>query len=117
MDVEDKSWYGNERVRMRHIKSTVQETNRLDRFHAFACFHPGIGTNTEYTWREAFAALRRANVPILVTAYDMQDARKDERTLRSIGFIPSYEPNPFQSTEDIDRHPFNTVMNAFAASL
>jgi hypothetical protein len=40
-------------------------------------FQPGTATNPKYTWRTAFSIFRESGRPMLLSAYDQDDAERD----------------------------------------
>ena len=91
---------------MEHIKGSLEDildgchhdTKAIDNYDAFVAFHPGAGTNFDYSWSDGFDLIRESGKPLLLTAYDERDALKDDYWWEyTYSKALTYERNPWAS--------------------
>ena len=73
------SWNAEMSLHAKWTAGILQDADpeRLSKHHAFCVFHPGVGTNFRYPWYKAFKAMKQTRRPVLLSAYDLDDAQRD----------------------------------------
>jgi len=89
-----------------HTRGLVEDVFKkgwLESKDAIIAFQPGAGTNNDYTWEKAFPFIRKAERPVLLTASDEDDSRRDQLWWKAV-FKENivYEQNPWRAVPDSD---------------
>ena len=118
--VDNSSWTKLDRLKMRvkQSKGTLQDIHEdLDSVDAFYCFHPGVGTTDRYSWFTAFDMICQSGKPCLLTAYNREDAEKDNDWWQChFGEPLSYDLNRWRSLKDDSYNSFVTN-NSYVAQV